>query len=75
MPILFIYYSYCVLLFYFSILGLIFIGECLAVVFSTKSGFISSRFSYLDYPLVGYFSNLDFSFIFYLIITVIKLYM
>jgi len=72
MLILFIYYSYCVLIFYFSILGLIFIDELLAVVFSTKPGFVSIIVSclYLDYPLLDYFSDLVF-----LIIIVIKLYM
>ena len=34
------YSSYCVLIFYFSILGLICIDEFLARVFSTKPGFV-----------------------------------
>ena len=54
---LFIYYSYCVLMFYFSILDLIFICEFLVGLFSTKSGFVSMIVSclYLDYPLLDYF--------------------
>jgi len=57
MLILFIYYSYCVAIFNFSILGLIFIDEFLAVVFGTKPSFVSIIVSslYLDYPLLDYF--------------------
>ena len=73
MLILFIYYSYCVLIFHFSILGLIFIDEFLAVVFGTKTGFVSIIVSclYLDNLLLDYFRNLCF-FHFSLIITIIN---
>ena len=77
MLILFIYYSYCVLIFYFSILGLIFNDEFLAVVFGIKPGFVSMIVSclYLDYPLLENLRNVFISILFFLIITVIKLYM
>jgi hypothetical protein len=65
MLISFTYYSYYILIFYFSILGLIFIfDEFLAVVFGTKPGFCLNRILYLDYPLLDYFRNLLFSLIF-----------
>jgi len=57
-----IIFIYCVLIFYFSALGLIFIDEFLAVLFGTKPGFVSIIVSclYLDYPLLDYFGNLVF---------------